>query len=130
MKRTAALLATAALALAACGGSDSGGDGDGTVPEAVEEQQKASKSGGGDEGEGFPGSCTPRMATSPTCVQANTYKTAKFICKEPALRELAKDLGLSPSSDELTVAEEYSQRSNDAHRAAAFEGCLAGLGVP
>jgi hypothetical protein len=70
------------------------------------------------------------MATSPTCVQANTYKTAKFICKEPSLQDLAKDLGLSRSSDEFTVAEEYSQGSNDAYRAAAFEGCLAGLGVP
>ena len=65
-----------------------------------------------------------------TGLYADTYKRTKSVCKSLPLREIAKDLGLPASSDEFTVAEEFSEGSTDAHRQAAFEGCLAGIEVP
>lgn len=74
----------------------------------------------GDERTDQPGEEQPGGFTG---LYADTYKTAKSVCKSFPLRKAAKELGLPASSDEVTVAEKFSRELYTApHQQAAFEG--------
>ncbi len=100
------LLAASAVLLGACGGDD-------------------------DPPSGYYGPATETEEESTggyTGVLANTYEAARSTCADSGVSETARQLGLPPSSDPLTVAEEYgTQLSTGEHIQASADGCLAGL---
>lgn len=59
----------------------------------------------------------------------NTREVATMLCEEYGPRRIAKEYGVNNSTDLRAIADAYSLDSTEgAHRAAAFSGCLEGLG--
>jgi hypothetical protein len=60
--------------------------------------------------------------------QAKRYEEDREICGLFPPSKVARDLGLSASSDSVTIAEAYADGYQPQFHQAAFEGCLDGLG--
>jgi hypothetical protein len=148
-------VAIAALALLGCGGDDDPPSGyygpatepaeDATEPSAGTDKPERSRPepSAKDEPEPNPAEDAPEPSAKDeparpkpeeestggyTGVLANTYEAGRSTCADFRVSETARQLGLPPSSDAFTVAQEYgTQLSTGEHIQASADGCLAGL---
>jgi hypothetical protein len=63
-----------------------------------------------------------------TGAQAKRYQEDKEICELFPASQVAKEYGLPPGSDPVTIAEAYADGYRPEFQQAALEGCLDGLG--
>jgi hypothetical protein len=73
---------------------------------------------------------TPAQAAGFTGKYEEAYEVALFSCGFYPLERIAKEFHISPSANELEVAEAYSDGYYGQFEQAAFEGCIEGIRNP
>jgi hypothetical protein len=108
-----------AIGIVACGGDDDAGEPPGPEPQA-EEPARDPEPGPEPEPE-------PEAADGLRGQEAVIYEYARTFCRAFPEREVARDLGLAPDADPVSIAEAYAGGKSPQFQEAAFEGCLEGL---
>jgi hypothetical protein len=70
---------------------------------------------------------TPAQAAGFTGKYEEAYEVALFACGFHPLERIAKEFHISPSANELEVAEAYAEGYYGRFEQAAFEGCIEGI---